>query len=135
MHIVYVAITVLTATALAYAASLNFVGAESVRLVADRVQLSQKWMIPLGMLLAAGAGGLVIRAVRTGARVRRRHRTGSVLPVRSARSHPRARSRHRRRGDLLDAGAGPPDRRPHLPMKRPSTGQRAHAFSVVLSST
>jgi hypothetical protein len=60
MHIVYVAITVLTATALAYAASLNFVGAESVRLVADRVQLSQKWMIPLGMLLAAGAGGLVI---------------------------------------------------------------------------
>jgi hypothetical protein len=43
-----------------YAASLNFAGAYSVKVVADRVQVSQKWMIPFGVLLAAGAGGLLL---------------------------------------------------------------------------
>lgn len=42
------------------AAALNFIGAESVRLVADRVHVSQKWMMPFGTLLAAGAVGLLI---------------------------------------------------------------------------
>lgn len=63
MYKIYVVITVLAALAVGYAAFLNFVGAESVRVVADRVQVSQKWMIPLGALLAAAAGGLVIGVV------------------------------------------------------------------------
>ncbi|MFL5829137.1 MAG: DoxX family protein [Solirubrobacteraceae bacterium] len=59
MHVTYVVITILAALANGYAAALNFVGAESVKLVADRVRVSQKWMIPLGVLLAAGAVGLL----------------------------------------------------------------------------
>jgi uncharacterized membrane protein len=38
---------------------LNFVGAESVKVVADDVRVSQKWMIPFGILLASGAVGLL----------------------------------------------------------------------------
>jgi len=60
MHIAYIAITIIAALATGYAASLNFAGAESVKVVADRVQVSQKWMIPFGSLLAAGAIGLLI---------------------------------------------------------------------------
>jgi len=60
MHIAYLPITILAAFANGYAASLNFAGAESVKLVADRVRVSQKWMIPFGTLLAAGAIGLLI---------------------------------------------------------------------------
>lgn len=60
MHITYVAITILAALATCYAASLNFVGAESVKVVADRVRVSRKWMIPLGTLLASGAVGLLV---------------------------------------------------------------------------
>ena len=60
MHIAYVVITILAALAYSYAACLNFVGAESVKVVADKVQVSQKWMIPFGMLLASGAVGLLI---------------------------------------------------------------------------
>jgi hypothetical protein len=60
MHIIYVLITVLAALLYGYAAFLNFVGAESVKVVADRVQVSQKWMIPFGVLLASGAVGLAI---------------------------------------------------------------------------
>ena len=60
MDIVYVVITVLAALAYGYAATLNFVGAESVKVVADRVRVSQRWMIPLGVLLASGAVGLLI---------------------------------------------------------------------------
>ena len=63
MYITYVVITVLAALFYGYAAALNFVGAESAKVVADRVQVSQKWMIPLGALLAAGAGGLLIGLV------------------------------------------------------------------------
>lgn len=55
----YLIITILAALANGYAASLNFVGAESVKLVADRVQVSRGWMVPLGTLLAAGAVGLL----------------------------------------------------------------------------
>jgi hypothetical protein len=38
---------------------LNFVGAESVKLVADRVRVSRGWMVPLGTVLASGAAGLL----------------------------------------------------------------------------
>ncbi|HWF55917.1 MAG TPA: DoxX family protein [Solirubrobacteraceae bacterium] len=60
MHIAYVVVTILAALANSYAASLNFVGAESVKVVADHVRMSRKWMIPFGILLASGALGLVI---------------------------------------------------------------------------
>jgi len=59
MHVTYLVITILAALANGYAASLNFVGAESVEVVADRVQVSRGWMVPLGMLLASGAIGLL----------------------------------------------------------------------------
>jgi hypothetical protein len=60
MPVTYVVITILAALANGYAASLNFVGAESVKVAASHVQLSYKWMVPLGILLAAGALGLLI---------------------------------------------------------------------------
>lgn len=60
MHIVYIVITLLVAVANGYAACLNFVGAESVTAVADRLRVSRTWMIPFGTLLAAGAAGLLI---------------------------------------------------------------------------
>lgn len=60
MYIIYIVMTVLAVLAYGYAASLNFVGAESVKVVADRVQVSQKWMIPFGTLLASGAAGLLL---------------------------------------------------------------------------
>ena len=59
MYALYAVITILAALANGYAASLDFVGAESVKLVADRVQVSRRWMVPLGGLLAAGAAGLL----------------------------------------------------------------------------
>jgi len=60
MHIAYLAVTILAALANGYAASLNFVGAESVKAVADRLHVSRKWMIPFGTLLASGAIGLLV---------------------------------------------------------------------------
>jgi hypothetical protein len=59
MHVTYAVITIMAALVNGYAASLNFVGADSVKVVADNVQVSQKWMIPLGVLLASGAVGLL----------------------------------------------------------------------------
>jgi hypothetical protein len=59
MYVTYLVATILAAAANAYAASLNFAGAESVKVVADRVQVSQRWMVPFGTLLAAGAVGLL----------------------------------------------------------------------------
>jgi hypothetical protein len=59
MQVTYLVITILAALANGYAASLNFVGAESVKVVADRVQVSRAWMVPLGTLLASGAVGLL----------------------------------------------------------------------------
>jgi hypothetical protein len=59
MHVTYLVATILAAAANAYAASLNFAGAESVKVVADRVRVSQRWMVPFGTLLAAGAVGLL----------------------------------------------------------------------------
>ena len=60
MHIAYLAVTSLAALMSGYAATMNFIGAEFVKVVADRVQVSQKWMVPFGVLLAAGAVGLVV---------------------------------------------------------------------------
>jgi SNF family Na+-dependent transporter len=59
MHLTYLVTTIGAAVANGYAASLNFVGAESVKIVADRVQVSRRWMVPLGGLLASGAVGLL----------------------------------------------------------------------------
>jgi len=63
MYTIYVLITVLAVLMYGYAAFLNFVGAASVKVVADRLQVSQKWMIPFGVLLASGAVGLAIGLV------------------------------------------------------------------------
>jgi DoxX-like family len=60
MHASYVVITILAALANGYAAVLNFIDAESVKVVADRVRVSREWMIPFGFLLACGALGLLI---------------------------------------------------------------------------
>ena len=60
MHIAYLAVTSLAALMNGYAATMNFIGAKFVKVVADTVQVSQKWMVPFGVLLAAGAVGLVV---------------------------------------------------------------------------
>jgi len=59
MHLAYLGTTILAALANGYAAALNFAGAESVKVVADRVRVSRRWMVPLGTLLASGAVGLL----------------------------------------------------------------------------
>jgi hypothetical protein len=59
MDIVYVAVTIVVALANGFAAALDFAGAESVKVTADKVRVSQKWMIPFGVLLACGAVGLL----------------------------------------------------------------------------
>jgi DoxX-like family len=73
MHTAYIAITVLGALANGYAAVLNFVGAESVRTVADRVRVPQRYMVPFGVLLAGGAigllSGLVVPAIGAAAAI------------------------------------------------------------------
>jgi DoxX-like family len=60
MQIAYLVITIMVALSNGYAACLNFIGAKSVRVVADQVQVSQKWMVPFGILLACGALGLLV---------------------------------------------------------------------------
>jgi DoxX-like family len=59
MYIAYVAVTIMVALANGYAAVLSFAGAESVKVVADKVRVSRKWMIPFGFLLTSGAVGLL----------------------------------------------------------------------------
>jgi len=59
MHVTYLAMTILAAFANGYAAGLNFAGAESVKVVADRVRVARRWMVPLGTVLACGAAGLL----------------------------------------------------------------------------
>jgi DoxX-like family len=60
MYATYIVTTILAALANGYAAALNFAGAESVKIVANRVRVSQSWMIPLGLVLASGAVGLLL---------------------------------------------------------------------------
>jgi hypothetical protein len=75
MHVAYLAVTLAAALAVAYAAALDFVGAQSVKLVADRVGVSHRWMLPLGTVLAAGAIGLVLYFIcAIGAHIRARDR-------------------------------------------------------------
>jgi hypothetical protein len=59
MYAIYLVTTIAAALANGYAAGLDFAGAESVKAVADRVQVSSRWMVPLGTLLASGAVGLL----------------------------------------------------------------------------
>lgn len=59
MHVIYVVTTCLAAAMIGYAALLNFSGAESVQVVADRLRVPQSWMLPLGVVLASGAAGLL----------------------------------------------------------------------------
>jgi len=60
MYVTYLVTTILAALANGYAAFLNFVGAESVKVVADRVHVSQRWMVPLGAD-EIQAGGIPVR--------------------------------------------------------------------------
>jgi hypothetical protein len=59
MFAAYVAITLIAAAANGYAAYSSFTGAEFVKATADKIRVPQSWMIPLGVLLAAGALGLL----------------------------------------------------------------------------
>lgn len=59
MHIAYLTVTSLAAVMNGFAALMNFIGAQFVKEIADKVKVSQTWMIPFGILLAAGALGLV----------------------------------------------------------------------------
>lgn len=63
MRITYLVVTAFVALMNGYAATLNFVRAESVEAVADRLQIAHRWMLPFGILLASGAVGLLIGTV------------------------------------------------------------------------
>jgi hypothetical protein len=52
MQVTSLLITIVAAIANGYAAASNFIGAESVKVVADRVQVSPAWMVPRGTVLA-----------------------------------------------------------------------------------
>lgn len=107
MHIAYLAVTSLAALMNAFAACMNFAGAEYVRAVADKVQVSQKWLVPFGILLAAGAVGLAagfaVPALGAAA--------GPLQPARprrGARDDPALPRRRRRRDPVEPAGPRPP---------------------------
>jgi hypothetical protein len=55
----YVAVSVVTAIANAYAAVLSFTHHKSVVETVERLRVPVSWMIPLGFLLAAGSLGLL----------------------------------------------------------------------------
>lgn len=59
MFAMYVVLTVLTSTALAYGACLDFVRHPSIAAIADRVSVPRTWMVPLGVCLASGSLGLL----------------------------------------------------------------------------
>jgi DoxX-like family len=60
MEIAYFAMTGLAALMNGCAALMNFIGAEFVKVIAAKVRVSQRWMVPFGILLGAGAVGLVV---------------------------------------------------------------------------
>ena len=124
----YFVATVLAALANGYAAALNFVGAESVKVVADRVQISRTWMVPLGVLLAAGAGGLLagfaVPAFGTAAAI------GLVFYfICAVTAHLRVRDlRIEGAAFFFALGSRGPDRRRRLPqplVTQPATGARS----------
>jgi hypothetical protein len=93
MQVTYFVTTSLAALASGYAAVLNFVGAESVKVAADRVRVSRAWMVPFGTLLACGAVGLLtgfaVPALGTAAAI------GLVLYfICALTAHLRVRDRH-----------------------------------------
>jgi len=93
MHVTYLVATVVAALANGYAASMNFTGAETVKVAADRVHVSYRWMAPFGATLAAGAvgllAGLVVPALGTAAAI------GLVLYfICAVTAHLRAGDRH-----------------------------------------
>jgi hypothetical protein len=55
----YVAVSVVTAIANAYAAVLSFTHHKSVVETVERLRVPVSWMVPLGFLLAAGSLGLL----------------------------------------------------------------------------
>jgi DoxX-like family len=59
MFAAYLAVTVLVAIVIAYAAYLNFSRNASVIAVAERLGVPVSWQIPLGTVLAAAALGLL----------------------------------------------------------------------------
>jgi hypothetical protein len=97
MHVAYVVTTLLAAFTVGYAAFLNFVGAESVKIAADRVHVSQEWMIPFGILLASGALGLLVGLAAPG--------LGAAAGIGLVVYFICALSAHLRAGDLHIAGA------------------------------
>jgi hypothetical protein len=60
MFAAYVTVTILTATANAYAAYLSFSRHKSVIAVVQRLHVRQSWMVPFGTTLASGALGLLV---------------------------------------------------------------------------
>ena len=124
MHVTYLVITALAAIANGYAACLNFVGAESVKVVADRVHVSRGWMLPLGTVLASGAVGLLtgfaVPALGTAAAI------GLVLYfILAVTAHLRVRDRQIGGAVLLlGPGSGGADHRRRLPqpLVTPSDG-------------
>lgn len=60
MHAAYIAVTGLAVIVYAYAAVLNFAHDKSVVQTAVRLRVPTSWMVPLGLLLAAGSAGLLV---------------------------------------------------------------------------
>ncbi len=60
VHIVYLVSTILAALMVGYAAVLDFASADSVKTVADRLQISRRWMVSFGIVLASAAVGLLL---------------------------------------------------------------------------
>ena len=59
MFTAYIAVTIVAAIAVAYAAALNFTHNRSVVQSAERLGVPVSWQLPLGFLLAAGSVGLI----------------------------------------------------------------------------
>ncbi|WP_340539113.1 DoxX family protein [Nocardioides sp. GXZ039] len=59
MRIAYLALTILAALMNGYAAFLSLTGAASVGAIADRLEISRRWMRPFGLVLTCGALGLL----------------------------------------------------------------------------
>lgn len=60
VHVLYLASTILVAGMVGFAAVLDFAGAESVKTVADRLQIPRRLMVPFGVVLASAAVGLLL---------------------------------------------------------------------------
>ena len=123
MHIAYLAVTSLAALMNGFAALMNLVGAEFVKVVADKVQVSQKWMMPFGLLLAAGAVGLVVGFAVTALGIAAAVGLIVYFVGAAGSSYPSARPQPRRRDHVLGRCRGRPADQRRLPrslVRRPS---------------